>query len=44
MDTAESYELVENVLRKPEYLRKLKAADLGARLNLTWKERETLAP
>jgi hypothetical protein len=43
MDTAESYELVENVLRKPEYLRKLKAADLGARLNLTWKERETLA-
>jgi hypothetical protein len=43
MDTAESYELVENVLQKPEYLRKVKAADLGARLNLTWEERHELS-
>jgi hypothetical protein len=43
MDTAESYRLVESVLRKPEYMRKVKAADLGARLNLTWEERQTLA-
>jgi hypothetical protein len=40
MYTAESYELVESILRKPEYLRKIKAADLGAKLNLTWEERQ----
>jgi hypothetical protein len=43
MDTAESYELVENILRKPEYQRKLKPRDLGERLNLTWAERQELA-
>jgi hypothetical protein len=43
MDTAESYELVENILRKPEYQRKLKPSDLGERLNLTWAERQELA-
>jgi hypothetical protein len=42
MYTAESYELVESILRKPEYLRKIKAADLGAKLNLTWEERQSL--
>jgi hypothetical protein len=43
METAESYGLVENILRKPEYLRKVKAADLGERLNLTYLERQKLA-
>ena len=43
MDSRESFDLVENVLRKPHYLRKIDAAELGNRLNLTWKEREKLA-
>jgi len=42
MDTAASYALVEAVLRKPHNLRKISAAELGNRLNLTWKEREKL--
>src|SRR5262249_3373621 len=42
MDTAESYELIENVLRKPPYLRKIKKEDLGQRLNLTFLERQAL--
>ena len=42
MDTAESYELVENVLRKPAHLRKIKKGDLGERLNLTFLERQAL--
>ena len=42
MDTAESYELVENVLRKPPYERKIKKDDLGERLNLTFLERQAL--
>ena len=43
METEESYALVEAVLRKPEYLRKPSAADLGVKLNLTWGERQHLA-
>src|SRR5262249_23100554 len=43
MDTAESYELVENVLRKPVYERKIKKDDLGAALNLTFLERQALS-
>ena len=43
MDTAASYAFVEAVLRKPDHLRKISAAELGNRLNLTWKEREKLA-
>lgn len=43
MDSRESFDLVENVLRKPHYLRKIDAAELGNRLNLIWKEREKLA-
>src|SRR5215467_925030 len=43
MDTAASHALVEAVLRKPHYLSKITAAELGNRLNLTWKEREKLA-
>jgi hypothetical protein len=42
MSTADAYTLIENVLRKPEYLRKIKAADLGQRLNLTYRDRERL--
>ena len=42
MDTAASHALVEAVLRKPDYLRKITAPELGNRLNLTWKEREKL--
>jgi hypothetical protein len=42
MDTAESYELVEHVLSKPDYLRKLKADQLGEKLNLTYEERQRL--
>jgi hypothetical protein len=42
MSTNESYELVEHVLRKPRYLRKIKAAQLGDRLSLTYREREAL--
>ena len=42
MSTEESYELVEHVLRKPEYLRKIKAAQLGEKLGLTHREREAL--
>ena len=42
MSTEESYELVEHVLRKPEYLRKIKAAPLGEKLGLTYREREAL--
>src|SRR5262249_36765413 len=43
MDTAQSYELVENVLRKPVYERKIKKDDLGAALNLTFLERQALS-
>src|SRR5262249_47590892 len=42
MDTAQSYELVEAVLRKPPYLRKIKKWDLGQKLNLTFLERQAL--
>ena len=42
LSTEESYELVEHVLRKPEYLRKIKAAQLGEKLGLTHREREAL--
>ena len=31
------------MLRKPEYLRKVSATDLGVKLNLTWDERQRLA-
>ena len=42
MSTEESYELVGHVLRKPDYLRKMKAEQLGQKLNLTYRERQTL--
>src|SRR5262245_5719940 len=42
MDTAEAYELVENVLRKRAYERKIKKDELGAALNLTFLERQAL--
>jgi hypothetical protein len=42
MSTEESYKLVEHVLRKPDYLRKIRAAQLGEKLNLTYREREAL--
>jgi hypothetical protein len=42
IDTAEAYELVEAVLRKPEYLKKIKADDLGKLINLTYAERKKL--
>jgi len=42
MDAEASYALVEAVLRKPDYMRKITAADLGAKLNLTWYERQKL--
>jgi hypothetical protein len=42
MDSAAAYELVEAVLRKPDHLRKLKADQLGEKLNLTYEERRAL--
>lgn len=42
MDTPEAYELVEAVLRKPDYIRKIKADDLGKLINLTYAERKKL--
>src|SRR5215475_8385040 len=42
MDSEESYELVETVLRKPDYLRGVRADQLGKKLNLTYDERKRL--
>src|SRR5262249_8460186 len=42
MDTAQSYELVENVLRKSECVRKIKKWALGQKLTLTFLERQAL--
>lgn len=42
IDTETAYELIENVLAKPPYLRKIKKEDLGQRLNLTFLERQAL--
>jgi hypothetical protein len=42
MSTKESYELVDHVLRKPDYLRKIKKDQLGEKLNLTYQERQAL--
>jgi hypothetical protein len=42
MDSRQSFGLTENVLRKPDHLRKITATELGNRLNLTWHERQKL--
>jgi hypothetical protein len=43
MGAQESFHLIAAVQRKPDYLRKITAADLGAKLNLTWNERQKLS-
>jgi hypothetical protein len=39
MDTAQSYELIENIMQKPEYLRWPSNEQLGQMLNLTYADR-----
>ena len=42
MDSQEFCQLVDSVQRKPEYLRKIKADQLGQEINLTYDERQQL--